>query len=494
MPTGALCAILGVRLAILNRGNRMEANSVPMLVPDPLGAEGLTAFASRLRAGELSAEDVTRAYLARIELLNPKLDAFEHVAADAALHQARAVDALLAAGVDLGPLMGVPVAVKDLFAVDGFPAATAGSRLPVQDIIGSEGPFIHTLKRAGCVILGVTKTVECAFGASGINTVRGTPWNPWDPRVQRLPGGSSSGSAVAVASGLCAFAIGTDTGGSVRVPAALCGIFGLKTTVGVWPTQGVFPLSTTLDSIGLLTRNADDAAVAFSALSADVEKVAPAPVNGLRLARVRGYVEEDTDPMVAEAFETAVVRLQEAGVFIEDMPLPEAEEREWIVPIVLGTELIATLGRDRFEAYRAEMDPVVARRIEASLDVPADQYVRALRRLKQLADIARVRLSQVDGWVLPTCAVPPLPVECFTRADEGMVLAKRVTRCSQPGNILGLCGVNVPLTRHGALPVGLQLLCAPNAETQALSVAVTLETVLGSRLTPPLEPLFGKVP
>lgn len=236
------------------------------LAADPFDGCGLDEFGRRLRAGESSTTNVTRAYLSRIDALDPKLGAFEYVAADAALQQARAIDALLASGVDLGPLMGVPIAVKDLFAIKGMPV-TAGSRMPLNDTIGAEGPFVKVLKRAGCIILGTTKTVECAFGAAGINSVRGTPWNPWDARTHRLPGGSSSGSAVAVAAGLCAFAIGTDTGGSVRVPAALCGIFGLKTTVGLWPTQGVFPLSRTLDSIGLLTRDAGDAASALAALT-----------------------------------------------------------------------------------------------------------------------------------------------------------------------------------------------------------------------------------
>jgi aspartyl-tRNA(Asn)/glutamyl-tRNA(Gln) amidotransferase subunit A len=154
-------------------------------------------------------------YLAGIEQLDPKLGAYGHVNATRALDAARALDDLLAAGVDLGPLMGVPVAVKDLFAVDGTPT-TAGSDLDVAELIGSDGSFVKGLRRAGCVILGKTKTVEFAFGAVGTNSVRGTPWNPADAQVHRIPGGSSSGSAVAVAAGLCAFAIGTDTGGSVR--------------------------------------------------------------------------------------------------------------------------------------------------------------------------------------------------------------------------------------------------------------------------------------
>ncbi len=213
---------------------------------DPIGPKGIEEFGRALRARQVTAEQVTRDYLARIKALDPVLNAFEHVAADQALETARAVDAMLAAGTDLGPLMGVPVAVKDLLAVEGMPT-TAGSLLDVTDLIGSEGSFVKRLKRAGCVFLGKTTCVEFAFGTLGVNRRR-TPWNPCDSKIKRIPGGSSSGSAVAVAAGLCAFAIGTDTGTSVRLPAALCGVFGLRTNSQLWPTDGVFPLAPVMDS------------------------------------------------------------------------------------------------------------------------------------------------------------------------------------------------------------------------------------------------------
>lgn len=176
---------------------------------DPL-AEGIAPYGQRLRASETTAEDVTRAYLDRIAALDSDLGAYQHVANDTALAHARAIDALLKSGVDLGPLMGVPVAVKDLVAVDGMPT-TAGSKLDVADLIGGEGRFVRKLKRLGCVVLGKTKTVEFAFGVTGASTPQGTPRNPSDADTPRLPGGSSAGSAVAMVAGLCGFAIGSDT-------------------------------------------------------------------------------------------------------------------------------------------------------------------------------------------------------------------------------------------------------------------------------------------
>jgi len=234
--------------------------------PDPLGVGGLAEFGRRFRSGELSSEAATRAYLSRIDKLDPRLGAFEYVATETAVASARAIDALWRAGTDLGPLMGVPIAIKDLLAVDGMPT-TAGTNLDVADLIGPQGPVVSALRAAGTVILGKTKTVEFALGATGVSATRGTPVNPWDSSEARLPGGSSSGSGVAVAAGLCAFAIGSDTGGSVRVPAALNGVFGMKTTTGVLPNDGAFPLARHLDSIGYLTRSAKDAAIVHATLT-----------------------------------------------------------------------------------------------------------------------------------------------------------------------------------------------------------------------------------
>lgn len=179
----------------------------------------------------------------------------------------------------------MPIAVKDVFTIRGYPTPKAGSRVDLSQIAGPvEGPFIDALRRCGVVILGTTKSVEFCFGITGVSVTLGTPWNPWDLNQHRVPGGSSSGSAVACAAGLCAFAIGSDSGGSVRVPAAFNGIFGLKTTFGYWPTEGSVPLDPSVDSIGLLTRSARDAKVAFDALGDRLPGYrASLPVRNVRL-------------------------------------------------------------------------------------------------------------------------------------------------------------------------------------------------------------------
>ena len=220
------------------------------LPADPFEFFGLRKFGRRLRSGEMTAEAVTRAYCARIQLRDPKIGAFKTIVAEQAIEAARGIDALLRAGTDLGPLMGVPVAVKEIFSIDGLPYG-AGSELDLAEMTPPQGPFIDKVKRAGCVILGTTRTTE--FAGATININKPMPWNPADEEVKRVCGGSSHGSAAALAAGLCAFSVGSDTGGSVRLPAALCGVFGFKPTAGAWPTQGVFALSPTLDSVGVFT-------------------------------------------------------------------------------------------------------------------------------------------------------------------------------------------------------------------------------------------------
>jgi aspartyl-tRNA(Asn)/glutamyl-tRNA(Gln) amidotransferase subunit A len=449
------------------------------LPPDPLEPGGIRPFGERLRRGAITAEAATVAYLARIEALDPRLSAYECVAAEPALATAQALDRLLAAGTDLGPLMGVPIAIKDIFAVKGMPVM-AGSNLDLADLIGAEGPFVQALRRAGCIILGKVKTVEFALGAIGTSVPRGTPWNPWDAHTHRVPGGSSSGPAVAVAAGLCGFAIGSDTGGSVRLPAAFCGTFGHKTTVGLWSTAGVFPLSTKLDSLGPLTRSAADAAIVFATLtSSDVP--APAAPHGVRLGRPTSYFFEHLDQPVADCVEAALASLKTAGVEIVPVDLPEAAEREAYFPLALPAELIATLGRERFLAGRERMDPVVGARGDRGLEVRAADYLRMERRRQEFCRSVAARLRGIDGFVSPTATVLAPPVAAFADSQDALRLAFAITQNTQPGNLLDLCGTSTPIQSQGAapLPVGLQVLCRGGKDARLLSIALLLEDLFG---------------
>ncbi|MCZ6636830.1 MAG: amidase [Alphaproteobacteria bacterium] len=460
------------------------------LPPDPLEDGGIAEYGQRLRSGDITAEAVTRAYLDRIGRLDPRLGAFEYVAGGQALAAARALDSLLGAGTDLGPLMGVPVAIKDLFAVEGMPVH-AGSNLDLSDVIGAEGSFVKRLKRAGCVILGKTKTVEFALGTTGISKPRGTPWNPWDAVVHRIPGGSSSGSGVAVAAGLCGFAIGTDTGGSVRLPASFCGIFGLKTTVGLWPTDGVFPLSPELDSIGSMTRSAADGAIVFAALTGRPVPRAR-PRCGLRLGRPSNYFFDNLDKQVEQCLEAALAALAEAGVEIVPVEVPEAPEREKYFPVALPADLITVLGRERFIEGREGIDPIVAARGEIGLDVGAPEYNRLRRRRRELCESVKEHFRGLDGWLTPTIARVTVPLSDFDDLEEGMKLTLAITQATQPVNLLALCSTSTPIQQLGAqLPVGLQVVCPGGGDADALSIALTIEDVVGSPPHPDLSGFLG---
>lgn len=452
---------------------------------DPLvSAGGLRNVGVMLRSGSITSEQLTQAYLDRIHKLDSSLVAFEHVAAEQALATARAMDCLLSAGTDLGPLMGIPISVKDLFTVKGMPM-TAGSHVDVSDITDpNEGPFIQALRQAGCVILGKTRMVEFAFGITGVSQPRGTPRNPCDEKVHRIPGGSSSGAGVAIAAGLCAMSIGTDTGGSVRIPAALCGVFGLKTTFGLWPTQGVFPLAPDLDTIGLLTRSASDAALAYAEIMRHLygESYRPTELSMLRgktLGLPSEYFWEDLSYDVTEAMSWAVDKLADAGMYFQSVSIPEANEREKYFPVSMPVQLLNTLGRERFDANRYLMDPVIGDRTSLGLDITAIQLLEVESQRKRSIDNVLEKFQGIDAWISPTTASTAPSVESLEDYREGYRQALNMTRNTQPANYLELCAASIPLlVGNQALPVGLQLMCPPREEAKLLSICQAIEIEL----------------
>lgn len=455
-----------------------------MLDADPLGPGGLAEFAQRLRAGAITSEAATRAYLARIEAVDGRLGAYQHVAPEQALASARAMDALLAAGTDLGPLMGVPIGIKDLYSVEGMPT-TAGTKMDVRDLIGPEGGLVRSLKRAGCVMLGKTKTVEFALGITGVSAPRGTPVNPWDAETVRVPGGSSSGSGVAVAAGLCAFALGSDTGGSVRVPAAFNGLFGLKTTPGLLSNEGALPLAAHLDTGGFLTRSAADAALVLSAVTG--LSVGPGRLDALRFGVPQEYYFDALDPRVEAEVRGAMDALAKKGVGLEPVSIPESRERENYFPVVLPACLVATLGRERFEAGRNAMDPIIAKRTATGLDVKAADYLAVEERRQRQSRSAAAKFAGLDAWIAPTTAVPPPPLSDFEDEGKAFDLALGMTRNTQPANYFGFPAVTIPIPQQpGDLPVGLQIICPPGQDAGAVAIALALEAALGRAGSPDL--------
>lgn len=466
-----------------------------MTLPAAPAAAGLQTVALALRTKRISAVELTQAALARIAALEPRLQAFMHLDAARAIAHAQAIDGLRVAGVNLGPLMGVPVAVKDLFSVDGMPTI-AGSRLDVQDLVPPQGSFVGALLRAGCVILGKTRSTEFALG--GFNLDRPPPWNPCDMHQPRMTGGSSHGSAVAMAAGLAGFTVGSDTGGSVRWPAALCGVVGYKASSSHWPCDGVFPLSPELDSIGLFTRSAHDAALVNATLGGHPLRPPPG-IDTLTLAVPTLHFMDQLDEPVLRCFEAAVARLRAAGARILNVETPEAEEIDEVFRNLVPADLLAFLGRDRVSAQFDKLDAVAADRLQAAFEVRADDYAKMLARRRVVQRLVAERSAGIDAWLTPTVPMLPQPTSQFCSVADVAAWNRRATRNTRPGNLFGQCGISLPvqhlcaegsgLPNADALPVGLQLCASPGRDEALLNLACAVEDLLGRPAEPGLNPL-----
>jgi aspartyl-tRNA(Asn)/glutamyl-tRNA(Gln) amidotransferase subunit A len=434
----------------------------------------LEDFSRQLSQRKLSAERLVRGLLEKIQS-EERLDAFTAVDAERALSVAKGIDALVAGGTVLGPLAGLPIAVKDLYTVAGLPT-NAGSRLDTSDLVPPEGPFIQRLKRAGCVILGKTRTSEFAMG--GFNLTHPLPWNPCDPEVKRMTGGSSHGSAVALAAGLCAFSLGSDTGGSVRQPAAFTGVFGYKASASRWPLEGVFPMCPQMDSLGFFTRTAADAAWVFAGIE---DRALPQPLApaGLRLAVPRNHFLDECEAPVQRAFEEALTKLSGAGARLSDIQVPEAREIDEVFAAMVPADVVAFLGRKRFLEGREALDPVARARAEAALDLPATEYLRLAHRQRELVRLISARMSDCDAWLSPTVPTLPAPVAEFDTVEKVAAWNRRNTHNTRPGNLFGQCGVSLPLPRGpGGLPIGLQVCCAEGRDAHLLAIAQGMEKLV----------------
>ena len=447
----------------------------------PFDDVSLESFATAFRAGQIRSRDVTQSILARIDALQPRLAAYSYIDHNGALARASAVDAMRAAGTDLGPLMGLPIALKDLYSVRGTPT-NAGSRVDVSELVPPQGPFVTALERAGCVLLGKTVTTEFALG--GINLTHRLPWNPCDAQTARMTGGSSHGSAVAMAAGLAALTFGSDTGGSVRWPAALCGVVGYKASPDHWPTQGVFRLSKSMDSLGVFTRSVADAAYVEAAMRGRAPAAAPA-IERLVLGLPSEPYFDNLDSDVKACFDEAVARLRARGALLIEVATPEAREHDALFARMLPAEWLAFFGRERFLVNKESMDPVVQARASVGLEVHADEYLRLEQRRVELIALARERMRGLDAWIMPTVVVVPGPVADCDTVDKAGAWNKLNTQNTRPGNMFAQCGVSLPIHQLcGTLPVGLQLCCAPGDDEHLLAVARAVEAVVGRAQAP----------
>jgi aspartyl-tRNA(Asn)/glutamyl-tRNA(Gln) amidotransferase subunit A len=452
--------------------------------------ESAAGLSARIRAGQLNPVACTEQLLGRIAALDKRLHSFIRVMPERALAQARAAESALKSGAELGPLHGVPYAAKDLFDVKGVPT-TAGTHLLADNVAAQDCTVVRKLAAAGMVLLGKTYTVQFAYGAVGINHDQGTPHNPWHP-LPHAPGGSSSGSAVAVAAGLVPMALGSDTGGSVRVPAALCGIVGLKTTVGRVSRAGVYPLSWTLDSVGPITRTVEDAALAYQALQGtdpqdgstagigahDASRGLKDGVKGLRLAFAETLFFDDVDREVEQAVREAGQVLRSLGAQFTAVAVPEAaavwaEEKR---PLLIAAEACAT-NRAFLDQHLEALDPVIAPRMLSGRTLSAPDYYALLRRYAGLREQVLWTLRDVDALIVPTTMAAAAPLAQIDRSFESYLdYNVKVHRNCGVGNILNLCAVSLPCgVTSAGLPIGLMIYAKPFAEDVALRVAYAYE-------------------
>ena len=366
-----------------------------------------------LRKGAVTPTGLASQYLERIEQLDGALGAFKLVTAERAMAQARAAEAEMAVGVDRGPLHGIPYAAKDLYDVAGLPT-TAGCPLLESNIAERDCMVVRKLNDAGAVLLGKTITVQFAYGGAGINNQQGTPHNPWH-REPHLPGGSSSGSGVAVASAMAPMALGSDTGGSVRIPAALCGVSGLKTTVGQISRAGVFPLSWSLDSVGPLTRSVEDAALTYDAIAgsdaddestdayraSDVLSGLDNGVRGLRLAFPDSVFFDDAHEEVAAFVRDTGDVFNGLGAHVDSIGFEQAKQAMELNPggLIIAAEAYM-LNRRLLDNHFDELDPVVAIRMAKGGEVPAHEYLNRERSWHGLRASAMAQLADVDALVI----------------------------------------------------------------------------------------------
>jgi len=399
-----------------------------------------------------------------------------------------AADRMLADGSPAPPLCGIPVSVKDLYGVDGLPTFAGTPRqLPVS--WSRDAWLVGRMRAQGVVFTGKTHTVELAYGAVGMNPNWETPRNPWDARVHRIPGGSSAGAGVSLHEGSAMVALGTDTGGSIRIPASMTGVVGHKTTHGRLPTAGVVPLSHTLDTVGALTRSVEDSVWFFGAIDpswgdpeALLSHLTARGADGMRFAVPRCGIWNDCQADIGTVLTETFGGLERAGwnrIDADGALLDHAVDL-YMTGAITGVECLAFLERD-LPGWLEILHPIVGKRIAGAAAHTQNAYRKALARRESLAAAATGLFDGVDVLALPTAIVTPPPVADLEDLDRYVETNAAALHPTCPVSILGLCAVTVPvgLDRTG-MPVGLQLVGPDGQDERVLAAALAVERVLGS--------------
>ena len=431
-----------------------------------------------LRSGKVSPVELTRECLTRIEKLNPVLNAFITITADSAMAEARRAETEITRGEWRGPLHGIPLALKDLIDTAGV-LTTAASAVFKERIPAEDAEVTRRLKQAGAILLGKQNLHEFAYGGSSLVSYFGDVHNAWNP--EHIAGGSSGGSATAVAAGMCYGAIGTDTAGSIREPASLCGVVGLKPTFGAVSTRGVIPLSQSLDHVGTIARTVEDAAIIFQAIAKETDvvqgwgsaspvRIEDPPAHKLRIAVPRKFFCEELDPEVASAFEQALSVLSTMSDISEiNLEVPTDRTLQKAESYAYHCEFV----RQSPELYQ----PETLRRIRTGEGISPEDAARCKRELQEARKQIASVFNDVDLLITPTTPTPA-PVISELKANPDLLRPRELVllRNTRPMNVWGLPAISVPcgLTQCG-LPIGLQIIGPHGGESEVLQLAHAYE-------------------
>jgi len=443
----------------------------------------LAQMASAFRQGSLDPREVAEVCVTAHQLHGDRLQAYKTWDEPGLRKGADIAARAFARGQDSGPLQGIPFSVKDLYGAPGLPTF-AGTPRALPDHWQTPGPVVSSMLKQQACISGKTHTVEFAYGGLGTNPHWGTPRNPWDMHQQRVPGGSSSGAGVSLIEGSARLALGTDTAGSVRIPASMTGTVGLKVTKGRWSTEGIVPLSTSFDTPGILSRTVKDMVWAFNAL--DQESVDDArPAEGMRIGVPDTFFWDDCDPGIAESVELALKELKTARARVQTLNLDRTDDafnlfrKGGLTP----PELYAFL-HDTLPEWLESLDPSVRQRVEGGKDIPAWEYVQRRTDLYNIGTAAAEQLRSVDVMAVPTVATTAPALSEIAEPTAYATANIKALRNTCIANLLGLCSLTLPVgVDKNGIPVGMMLMAGPGQELELLRCALGIEAVLGDALS-----------
>ena len=440
-----------------------------------------------LRNGDLSASALADLAIANHERRGEAFHAYKTWDADKVRREAAVADAVFAAGIDLGPLQGVPVSVKDLFGVAGYPTF-AGCPRPLPEKWQTEGPVVRAIRHQLGIIAGKTHTVQFAFGGLGNNHHWGAPRNPWDATDHRSPGGSSSGAGVSLGEGSALVAIGSDTAGSVRIPASMTGTAGMRPTAGRWSTAGIVPLASPLDTAGPLTRSAADLALAFAAIDPAIDDplAFTAQQRTAELADfhvgVCDWYFDDCEPGIAEGVTAALDELAAKGLRTAPVTMPHFDAvTEMFGKGGLHVGEFTSFINNEMRDYRDDLDPTVAVRIKEAATFPASEHIARLKALDRMAPEANAAFGGLHAIVGPTLPISPPKMADLGGPDQHLVRNFALVRNTNTASLLRMCAVTIPVALDAEnVPVGLQIVCRGGQDETVLAIAMAFERALGT--------------